>query len=247
MITSVNYSLLTTKELFTFVVRIIALFTGKVLDGTGLEVFFKNLKDALNPFSKALERESTDPYTQKLAQKDAERDEGFFAFRNYIESCSHRLKAGYHDAATKIMVIIRKHGWSAAHFGYKKETAAIVNMISEIRTKCAAELTLLAATEWLNELETAQQAFETTVNEGVAPSVTTEPTIAETRPGVTNALKSLFSMIPLQYAATGNAKLVEYANSINDLIAEAMTAAKANATRAENKKTEETPATGADK
>ncbi len=239
MIAPINYSLLTSKELFTFIIRVVALFTGKVLNGTGLDVFFKNLKDALNPFSNALERETKDPFTEKLAQKDSERDEGFLAFRNYVEACSHRNKAGWHDAATKILAIIKKHGWSAAHFGNKKETAAITNITSEIRTKCGAEVTLLDANDWLTELEVAQQAFETTMNESVVPPVANEPTIAETRPKVTEALKSLFSMISLQYTATGNAQLAEYAKSINDLIAQTMTSAKANATRVDNKKNTE--------
>jgi len=241
MITPVNYSLLTSKELFTFIVRIIAIFTGKVLTGTGLDAFFKNLKDAFNPFSKALERESKDPYTEKLAQKDADRHEGFLAFRNYVESCSHRLKAGYHDAAVKILAIIRKHGWSAMSFGNKKETAALLNMISEIKSKCSAELTLLAANEWLSELEAAQQAFETTMSESVVPSVGNEPTIAGTRPAATNAVKSLISEISLQYTATGDAQMAEYAKSIDDLIVKTMASAKANATRAENKKTTDVP------
>lgn len=247
MITPVNYSLLSSKELFTFILRVIAILTGKVLEGSGLDAFFKNLKDAFNPFSKAMERESKDPYTEILALKDADRNEGFLAFRNYVESCSHRLKAGYHDAAVNILAIIRKHGWSAPHLGKKKETAALVNMISEIKTKCTAELTLLAAAEWLNELEVAQQAYETTMKESVAPAVSDEPTIVGTRPAATNAVKSLISEISLQYAATGNAQMGDLAKSLDDLIVQTMTSAKANATREEKKKNENSQPTSTGK
>ena len=237
MIASINYSLLSSNEFYTFNLRVLELFAGKNLEATGIEVFVEKLRDVSVPFGKAFERESRDPYTQMLIQADAGRDECHFAFRNYVEACSHRNKPGWHDAAIKIMEVIRKHGWSAAHFGYKAETAAITSTISELRSKYEAELTLIAATDWLNELDEAQQIFANIAKDSVAPKED-EPTIAGTRPSVTRALRSLFGMITLQYEAAGSIALADYAKSINDLIVQSMTSAKANATRVENKKNE---------
>lgn len=236
MINSINYSLLPSNEFYTFNLRVLEIFKGKDLNGTGIDVFVNRVKTASEPFGKAFERESKNPFTEKLALADSGRDEGFFGFRNYVEACSHRSKEGWHDAAVKILEVVRKHGWSAAHFGYKAETAAITSIVSECRTKYEAELNLLSATDWLNELDAAQQAFETIMKESVVPSTDNGPTITETRPVLTEALKSLFSMIDLQYKATGKTLLVDYAKSINDLITQTMTSVKANATRADNKK-----------
>jgi hypothetical protein len=236
MITTINYSLIPSDELYTFNLRVLNLFAGKDLTGTGIEVFVSKHKEVSDPFAKAFERESKSPFTQKFLSDDALRDECFYAFRDYIVSCSHRNKPGWHDASLKIQEIIRKHGWSAVHFGFKAETAAITSIVSEVKSKCAGELTLLLATEPLDELDAAQQAFEATAKESIAPPQENEPTLTETRPAVTAALRSLFNIITLQYQATGNAALADYARSINDLIVQTMASVKANVTRADNKK-----------
>ncbi|HEY4788112.1 MAG TPA: DUF6261 family protein [Bacteroidales bacterium] len=236
MIDSINYSLIPNEEFYAFDIGVLNLFDGKNLEGTGIEVFVKKAVDASAPFANAFKRESKNPFTEKSAQSDSLRGECHIAFRNYVEACSHRNKPGYHDASVKIMEIIRKHGWSAAHLGRKTETTVINSTVSEIREKCQNELTVLSAAEWLNELDTAEKAHEAVEKEGVTPPQNSGPTLTETRPAVVNALRSLFNMMSLQYEVTKNAVLADYAKSINELITQTMATVKANATKADKKK-----------
>ena len=133
--------------------------------------------------------------------------------------------------------IIRKHGWSAPSRGYQTGTAAITSMIAEINNKCSAELALLAANEWLNELASAQDDFEQTFNASVSRPDSDGPTINETRPLLVNAIRSLLTLLDLQYSAdSSNTKLADYMKAVNELISVTMSTARATETRTENKK-----------
>jgi len=241
MVIIVNFSLLQHKDLHTFGKQVLDIFKEKNVAGTGIDTFLVRVQDSYSIYEKAFEREQKSPFTKLLAQKDAERDEGFLAFRNYVESCSHRNKEGWNAASMKIQEVIRRHGWNAVNLGYKAETSAITSISAELRTGFTAELTLLSATELLDELDQAQTAFETLQKEILTQPQPEGLTIVETRPELVKNLKSLFGMLGLQCEATGNTELKAIETSLNELITLTLAAARAAATRKANQKTEPEP------
>jgi hypothetical protein len=247
MTDSLNLALLQSNEFLTFAQRAVGIFSNNETNTKfGLAPFVIRATNAYNSFNKAFERESKNPFTNDLALADAERDTAFIGFRNYMVACSHRNTSGWNEAAGRILEIIRKHGWRAAAFGYKAETAALTNVIDEVKTKCASDLTLLSATEWFAQLETAQTAFEQVQNASINRDTSNQgPTIRDTRPVLTHALRALLSITDLQFSATpDDAILKTYVNALNELIGVTMTSVRANATRQENeKKKQGTPAT----
>lgn len=243
MLDSFNLAMLQSNELLTFAQRAVGIFNNNETNTRyGLAPFVTRTISAYGNFSKAFERESKNPFTDDLALADAERDVSFVGFRNYIVACSHRNTAGWNEAATRILEILRKHGWRAASFGYKAETAALTNVIDEVKTKCSADLALLSASEWFAQLETAQAAFEQVQSASVNRDTTNEgPTIRDTRPVLTQALRALLTITDLQFsAAPDDAILKTYVNALNELITVTMTSARANATRQENEKKKQT-------
>jgi hypothetical protein len=240
MIASINFSLFPSNELLTFANRGIALFEGKNLEGTGLAPFYTRAIEASAKFANAFERESKNPYTKVLYQKDSLRDEAFLSLRTYVEACSHRNIDGWPAATQKILETIRKHGWSAFHLGYKAETAALSNLVSELKNKCNAELTLIKASELIGELEAAQKSFETSMQENIKNGGDENNIITATRPVMVHALKSLFMMVGLQYEATANPIIGEFEKNINELIVLSMSSLKAAVTNAANQKAKET-------
>ena len=239
MINSLNFSLFPSDELFTFAKGALTIVEPQKEQTPALAPFIDKATTSLTNYQSALEREKKNPFTLLLAEKDGIRDAAFMAFRTLAEAASYRAKPGWNAAASKLLEIIRRQGWSAASLGYKAETAAITNIISEVKTKCAAELTLIKASEWLEELETAQQAFDTATHQSVTNTPTGEPTIWEIRPQLTNALKALFSMISLLQSATPTPELAATETAINELIVRSLSTVKAADTRADNKKGEE--------
>ena len=235
MIYSVNFSLLDTNGLFTFGHRTINVFQGVDLTGTGIETFFQQTQTNFNLYDKAVARESKNAYTELLIQKDNDRDEAFLGFREYIVACGHRVNPAWREAATRIVNSIQRYGWSASSLGYIDETAAIKNLIGELDAKYSDDITLLNAGEWLAELKTSQQNFETTFSEKVSQPPSNIPTLKDTRPLLIGSLRSLFTMIDLQFQSTGNPVLESLINQINNVIEVSRAAARAAATRKNNK------------
>ena len=238
MINSLNFSLFPGDELFTFAKRTLVIVEPNVEQTPGLMPFFDKTSQSFALYQSALEREKKNPFTLLLAGKDGIRDARFLALRTYVEAMSYRLIPEWTAAAEKILEVIRRHGWTAYGFGYKAETAAITNIISEIRNKCAGELNLIGANDWLNELEAAQRDFDAATHQSVTDAPIGEPTIWEVRPVLTNSLRSLFAMISLLNFGTPSDTLTTLEAALNELIVRSLATVKAAGTRAENAKKE---------
>ena len=133
MITTVNFSLFPSNELFTFAKGAITIVDEKKEQIPAIVPFAEKAGQSLTMFQSALERERKSPFTLPLATADTKRDGSFYGFRTYVEATGYRDKEGWTEASTKMLEIIRRHGWSAALMGYKAETAVLTNIISEIK------------------------------------------------------------------------------------------------------------------
>lgn len=239
MITNLNFSLFPSKELFTFSKNSIALIDARKNQILVVIPFLTNASAKNDNFQNALERESKNPYIKNQSDKDKIRVDAFLAFRNFSESGTTRRKEGVSAAAEVIVAVIRKYVWSIQKLGLKAKTAAITNIISEIKTKHVVELTLIGGDELLDELTISQLEFEAAVQKVIeSASVINEPTVAEARPELVAALKALFQIISLQEIAAPSADLTTLIVSLNELITTSLSTVKASDTRAENKKKE---------
>lgn len=237
MITILNFTLFSSKELFTFGKNALALAEAKNSSIPALQPFLTNAKTRLSAFQSALERESKNPAVQLQSEKDKIRIDAFMAFRNFIESGTTRRKEGVSAASTDIVGVIRKHSWTVQLLGQKARTAVINNIVSEIKTKHAAQLATTGAAELLDELEQAQHDYETTAKQVVeTASENNEPTVSETRPELIAALKSLFQIISLQEISAPSADVTALIAALNEHITASLATVKASDTRAENAK-----------
>jgi len=240
MITNLNFSLFPSKELFTFSKNSIVLIDARKDQIPAVIPFLTNASAKNDNFQNALERESKNPYIKNQSDQDKIRVDAFLAFRNFSESGTTRRKEGVSAAAEVIVAVIRKHVWSIQKLGLKAKTAAITNIISEIKTKHVAELTLMGGNELLDELTISQLEFEAAAKKVIeSASETNEPTVAETRPELTAALKALFQAISLQEIAAPSAELTLLIASLNELVTTSLSTVKASDTRAVNKKKED--------
>ena len=97
-------------------------------------------------------------------------------------------------------------------------------------------MTLINATELLEDLETAEADFDNTMNESIKNQPTDQPTIGKVRPELTEALTDLYSMVWLLNKGTSSEDLKELQNSLNELIVLSLATVKAAITRSKNKK-----------
>lgn len=239
MIISINFSLFPSDELFTFSKGVLTIVDEKKEQATALIPFFDKAAQALELYQSSLERERKNPFTLILAEKNGQRDDAFMAFRSYTKAASYRKNADWNTAASKILEVIRHHAWSATGLGYKAETAALTNIISEVRNKYGSEVTLIGAADWLDELDAAEKAFDTVFHQSIIATPTDEPGIWDIRPLLTNSLKALLSMISLLHSNAPEPVLATLETSLNELIVRSLATVKASNTRADHRKKED--------
>ena len=237
MIDSMNVTLLQSDDLLTFGQRSVGIFSEVPKEKHALSSFVSKALVAEENYSKAFERESKNPYTPKLFEKDFVRDNRFYGFRYYVESFSFHPDVQIAEASNKILDIIRKHGWTAPSLSYKAQTAAVTKIISELKSKCWPEIDLVNAKDWFGFMETSQNDFEAVQKESVQNTKNNGPTLLETRSVMVKCIKDLFKMADLKLTEEPNSEEYKaYVSAINELISITMTTARANATRQANKK-----------
>lgn len=237
MLTSVNFSLFPGNELLTFATRSIKAAEAKKQQLPVLAPFLEKATACCSEFSSAMERETKNPLTKLLLEKNEALNNAFVAFRSYAESSAARSKVGWSAAAESVLNVIRKHGWSAMHMGYKAKMGVITNIIAELRTKYVTELALIGGNELLDELSDALHDFEATAKQQVeVASTNNEPLIIETRPKLTSALRALFQIIGLQEIASPGEVVNDLINELNTLIVSSISTVRATDTRANTKK-----------
>lgn len=246
MLDALNYSLIESNQLLTFGKSVTSLFDGfdAAADTYALAPFVSRAANAYNGYSKAYERELRNPFTGEIAQGDAVRDSALLGFRSFVVANIHSNVAAESAAAERIVSVITKHGWRAAHFGYKAETAAITKIINEINSLHMADIKLLGAEKWFNRLADSQAAFEAIQKRSDTREPSGLPTLSDTRPQLVTALRRLLWMIDNHYTENAtDSRLAGYVSALNEIIGNTMSLARANQTRDENKKnTPPTPA-----
>ncbi|MDD4994118.1 MAG: DUF6261 family protein [Paludibacter sp.] len=237
MIQSTNFALFPSEELYSFTKKSVILIDEKKTTVTAVEPFLSISKARLEDFKNALDREAKNPLVKIRTQKATDQIDAFMALRKQAESASTRKKAGVAEAATVIIDVIRKYGWTLQRFGQKTRLTQLDGLISELKTKHPAEVALIGATELLEELEQAQADYlEADTNVVRSENNSTEPTVTETRQPLTDSVKQLFQIISLQEVSAPSAGVTALIASLNELITTSLATVKASDTRTENAK-----------
>ena len=230
MINPVNYALIPSADLNTFAKRIVAISEAKLNSEMVLEPFLSQLKAAQADFAQVFLRSTSDPFTPLLEKADEERDNAFLALRYYLESCTYQTKEGWSEAAEKLMSIVRKHGYSVHRKRFKVESTALNALVSEMEAH-STELTTLLAKELVDTLKAKQDAFENLVKERSMTASDENATTKKLRPDLITAIRNLFSITNLHAQTSANNNYMSLANSLNELITETMSVARAARTR----------------
>lgn len=146
-------------ELNTEVKDVIEKVTPVVL---GIEPKYPGYLLSYNNEDKAINVIRNNPFTQKVDEDDASRDEVFAGLRDMIKANLRHFVAEKREAAGRIMRILDHYG-NVAVKSYDEETVDIRSMIKEFRGEYAADIALLGLVEWVNELERLNDAFVATI------------------------------------------------------------------------------------
>ena len=235
MMTTMNYSMLDNGTMFSFCKHALSLFGNEENIAPTLLPFYNKAKKYHNMMLNIFEKESIDPYTQKKATADKNRNRSFYAFKHIVSACAICSKESIQTAGKKLMSLINKHTKSLSRLGYKKQSSAEILLIDEIRKEHMAELEECNAIVWFEEMEKDQVRFESVMKESLEDLPDGLPKMTDTRYELTKELRSLFSLVDLLSQATPDDELIRVRERINQLILDTMSKARAVDTRKKNK------------
>lgn len=154
-----DLSRLRNEELFTFFAD-----TKRLIEEAGAQPL--HIEDLFAAFAKLFGRIDTaldyirkNVHTQHIAEKDYLRDSIYRGFVLLAEAYLHHTNAGKVQAAKDIQVVIDAFRDFRSK-PYNEETGAITNFIDDIRARCASQVDLLGAREWIDDLEAANREFD---------------------------------------------------------------------------------------
>jgi len=236
MINPMNFLILSSDELIIFSKEVLTIMDAKKVKTPALMQFIHKTSQMLVLFQGALEREKKNPFALLSIEKEAARDSAYIGFCLFLDAASHRTTAGWSVASSIILEVIRRNNWSNTTLGYKADSAVLTNIILEIRSKCNTELAHIGGTDWLDELDAAQIAFNTASHQKVKTTYYDEPTICKIRPQLTTSLKSLFSMISVLQLDAPIPDFATIETALNELIISSLTCINITGPRAETRK-----------
>ena len=234
---SLPYTILYSNEFYTSSKRIHGILTSTLTDNSYVTSLCSLLGTGISDMEKALGKALKSEFTPVLFQKDAERDSAYLGLRNFIKSYVHSRDSVKAGAAIKLLSVIENAGNNIYRLGYVDETAKLNALILSLKAgEMAQALQTTGATEWFQEMETAQLEFEKAYKEKVdMESAIDYPLLKDSKNRIAKTLKALLSFVesnaeltPAQY------KPVE--EKINEVITSIVSITRARITRVENEK-----------
>jgi hypothetical protein len=126
-----------------------------------LEKLYPVFQSLLERENAVLEQIRKSDLTESIADLDAKRDDLFRGLHSLIDSFGKHYDLQKSDAAKKLLIIFNEYG-NVPKETYPQETAAITNLIEDLRTKYPIQIKTLVIGDYINVLEQANNDFRTT-------------------------------------------------------------------------------------
>ncbi|MDR1556552.1 MAG: DUF6261 family protein [Tannerellaceae bacterium] len=98
-------------------------------------------------------------YTKEMEEADKRRDELFQGFYGVVKSSQKQPDNAKQKAALRLYNLLRGYKKSVLKGNYVEESSAIYNLLQDLLGTYAADVALLALTEWVTAIDRAEQDF----------------------------------------------------------------------------------------
>jgi hypothetical protein len=181
-------------------------------------------------------------YTDAVIAADDDRDSILTGFLGSLRSTVYFPDKAIADAAAQLLVVTDKYGSGIARLPQREETAAITNMVADLRSaENAPRLQTANLTVWVDKLNEANLAFDALYSHRTEKEAEFIGGLTRTeRANMQTAFEKLVQAIEAYAFINGEAAYKPLAEKINTEVANVQTSAKARTTLAANakKKTE---------
>jgi gas vesicle protein len=166
----------------------------------------------------AMQKIRKSAHTAKLQAADKYRDEIWRGLVDAVKSALNHFNSSVRDAATTLKIVCDTYG-NIAKKTLDDETGAIYNIIQDMRGKYAAEVAALGLTDWVNELEKANEAFRALMKERYDETAEkTTLTMKDVRVKIDEAYDAIVERINAAIIIEGEDNYREFVTKLNVLI-----------------------------
>ena len=231
--------ILNVEECYALNERLLNVFKADFVEEVFVGELLPHLVEVNADLSAIMANTGSSALTKQLAEKDRARDVAFIGFRDYCKAFVSAPGRVQSAAARRLMVLIRKVGWSLQAQGYTEQTASEEALIEALAEPDYAEaVTAINAATWVQNLQETNAAVEAIVeqkNESTAHDDV--PPSRECKRRMVKYMKPLLNYLEIM----AEIKPEIYANTVIRIFEEieyVTTSAKARRTRRENQHTE---------
>ena len=157
--------------------------------------------------------------TTRIHDADAARDDTFIGLTDFCRGMCKHFTPAIREAALRIQVIMDTYG-DVAHKPLNEETSAIYNLVQELQSNYAADLTATGIAQWVAELKARNEAFENLVKERFDETAAkTDVVLKDARKAADEAYRQLCDIINVRVVLDGAADYETFIKTLNAVIA----------------------------
>lgn len=156
--------------------------------------------------------------TEMIANADMERDNLHRGFADAVKSALNHFNPDKQAAANRIQILLDQYG-NVARKPYDVETAALTKMVSEMNGTYKADVTLLALTDWVQELDARNKAFDALMKSRYTEGASkTELRMVHVRADVDAAYKDILDRLDALMLLNGADKYEAFVKELNQRV-----------------------------
>lgn len=253
MITKLSHTLLSHQEISVTGERIAGLAEEAGLGLSYIDGFAGLVKANVNELNAALAKTRGLELTAEVYAADDRRDMRFKSFRGFIDHKRYSEDANEREHAEYLWAILNRHSLSLWTLGFTDQTARLNTLFSELDSADKAQdaLAAIAATNQYAAVKTSQSDFESIFKARTqeASAKDDDPKVRASRKKLAGNLEALLINIEMAEELNQEAgeetlsKIKSLIGNVNEVVASAMSIARARVTRAASEEeTEEEPA-----
>ena len=155
----INFSRLQNEEWFNLLTDVEVTVPIYGADNLGIADLMTRLTGKYHKADKLLEIIRKSPHTKEIEEADKERDKLFRDFSDVVKATRSLPPEANSKAAERLHILLSGYRKSVLRGSYVKESAALYNLLEDLRGPHAADVTLLGLGNWVNNLRAAEDKF----------------------------------------------------------------------------------------
>lgn len=217
-IKNVNLYPFRNEEHFQFFTEFKALAEKHSPEALGIEKLFPPFVKHYNTEGDVLQKLAKSAYTEKLNDADYVRDISAIGITMYVESLTYHFNPNIREATERVFQKIEHYG-NIANKPRNEETAAIINLVADLREHHASDLQILNLTDWVDVLEKDNNYYQDLTRQRFSEganklSISTK----EVRTDIDATFKSIVKLVNAFIITEGPKRFEAFVSELNQII-----------------------------